>query len=193
MSKIILASESFLKNFIFEKTKLEYASKPANIDETIFNNQPVGRRVVSLAEAKAKKIAEDNTDSIIISADTLTSDEDGVVYSKDKHANTSNFDQALALSGKTIHIWTGCCVYHESIGFSSRLVKSSIEYSMFNSRTLQRLIEGDDSSIRSGALGIFYDAPGFTLISSIKGSYTGSFGLPMEYVYSQLERINSKS
>ncbi len=189
MSSIILASESFLKKFIFDKSKLPYETQPANIDETVYDNLPVGERVAKLAESKAAKIAEANPDATIISADTLTADADGNVYNKLTHGDDP-FAAAMNLSGKTIDIYTGCCVYNKTTGYNITAIKSSITYGTFSQQTLQRLIEGDNAAIRSGALGVFYDSPGFTLIEKIEGSYTGSFGLPMEFVYKQLDRID---
>ena len=189
MLKILLASESYLKNFILEKTRLNYDAVPANIDESVFDELEIGRRVVMLAEKKAEVVAKSNPQSIVISADTLTTDPDGNVYNK-LTGSGDPFKAALDLSGKTIQIYTGCCVYEPSIGYASKLVMSSIKYTEFTEETLRRVIEGDDASIRSGSLGIFYDAPGFTLIEHIEGSYTGSFGMPMEFVYEQLDHIN---
>lgn len=188
MSSIVLASESFLKKFIFDKSKLPYETKPAYIDETVYDNLPVSERVAKLAENKAAKIVETNPDSTIISADTLTADADGNVYNKLSHGDDP-FAAAMNLSGKTIDIYTGCCVYNKTTGYNTKTIKGSITYRKFNQQTLKRLIEGDNAAIRSGALGIFYDSPGFTLIERIEGSYTGSFGLPMEFVYEQLDRV----
>ncbi len=188
MSSIILASESFLKMFIFDKSKLPYETEPAYIDETVYDNLPVGERVAKLAESKAAKIVETNPDATIISADTLTADANGNVYNKLSHGDDP-FAAAMNLSGKTIDIYTGCCVYNKTTGYNTKTIKSSITYRTFSQQTLQRLIESDNAAIRSGALGIFYDSPGFTLIDRIEGSYTGSFGLPMEFVYEQLDKV----
>ena len=188
MSSIILASESFLKKFIFDKSKLPYETVPAHIDETIYDYLPVGERVAKLAESKAAKIALTNPEATIISADTLTADIDGKVYNKLSHSDDP-FTAALNLSGKTIDIYTGCCIYDKKTGYNTKTIKSSITYRIFNKHTLERLIKGDNGVIRSGALGIFYDSPGFTLIERIEGSYTGSFGLPMEFVYEQLDKV----
>ncbi len=54
MTKIILASGSFLKNFIMDKTKLTYEVMPADIDELVFDNLPVDERVVALARKSVK-------------------------------------------------------------------------------------------------------------------------------------------
>lgn len=191
MSSIILASESFLKNFIFEKSKIPYTKVPAEIDESVFDNFPVDERVAKLAEKKCQTVSAQFPDAIIISADTLTADASGAVYNK-LSSGSDPFQAAMNLSGKTIDIFTGCTVYHVTTGYVSQLFKSTVTYSNFTEENLKRLIEDDNASIRSGALGIFFDAPGFTLIEHIEGSYTGSFGLPMEFVYQQLEKINQK-
>lgn len=188
MSRIILASESFLKKFVFDKAKLPYVTIPADIDETVYDNLAVEERVVRLAEDKARKVAVDNPDAVIISADVLTGDDQGNVYTK-LTPEQDPFEAAMSLRGKKINIYTGCTVYEKSLGFVSKYIESSITYRPFNETTLRRLIENDNAAIRSGALGIFYDAPGFTLIERIEGSYTGSFGMPMEFVYEQLDKI----
>jgi predicted house-cleaning NTP pyrophosphatase (Maf/HAM1 superfamily) len=191
MRRIILASESVLKTFVFEKAKLPYTTVPADIDETVYDNLPVEERVVRLAEDKARKVAAENPDATIISADVLTGDDQGNVFTK-LTPDQDSFEAAMSLSGKKISIYTGCTVYEKSLGCVSKYIESSITYRSFNEATLRRLIEGDNAAIRSGALGIFFDAPGFTLIERIEGSYTGSFGMPMEFVYEQLDKIQTK-
>jgi len=191
MSKLILASESFLKKFVFDKAKLPYTAVPADIDESVYDNLPVEERVVRLSEDKARKIAETHPDAVIISADVLTGNEQGSVFTK-LAPGQDPFEAAMSLSGKKISIYTGCTVYEKSLGFATKFTESTITYRPFHEATLRRLIEGDNAAIRSGALGIFFDAPGFTLIERIEGSYTGSFGMPMEFVYEQLDKIQTK-
>ena len=41
MSNIILASESPLKKFIFDKAKLPYRIVPSYVDESVFDDLPV--------------------------------------------------------------------------------------------------------------------------------------------------------
>jgi septum formation protein len=186
MSKILLASGSFLRRFIMDKTNLPYDTKASDIDETVFDHLGVEDRVVKLAEKKCEKIATENPDAVVIAADTLTTNEDGLVYTK-LTGSDDPFAAALALSGKTIRVFTGCAVYTAESGVETYLASAKITYQEFSEETLRRLSKDDNPNIRSGALGIFYDAPGFTLIEKIEGSYTGAFGLPMEFVYSRLQ------
>ncbi|MBH2007859.1 Maf family protein [Candidatus Saccharibacteria bacterium] len=185
MTKIILASGSFLKKFIMDNSHLPYEVVAADIDESVYDNLDVSERVVKLATDKCAKVAEIHPDSFIIAADTLTADETGLVYTK-LTGDDDPFQAALRLSGQTIGVFTGCAVYTPGVGVESVLSTAAIRYQNFTEENLRRLASDDNPSIRSGALGIFYDAPGFTLIEHIEGSYTGAFGLPMEFVYKQL-------
>ncbi len=185
MSRIILASGSFLKNFVMEKSKLDFEVIEAAIDESIFDDKAIEERVRLLAENKADKVAADNGDVFVIAADTLTCDETGKVFSKPE-AGSDSFRAAMELSGKTIGVYTGCCVVKPGGQRVSTVSYTSLTYQHFDADLLRRLINGDNGAIRSGALGIFFDAPGFTLIEKIEGSYSGAYGLPMEFIYSQL-------
>ncbi len=186
--KILLASGSFLKKYIMDKSRLSYDVVPADIDESRYDHLDVGRRVVALAEDKCRLVAERYPDAIVIAADTLTSDASGQVFSKPKPGQDP-IEAALELSGKTISVHTGCSVYMPRKGYVSNLSGGKIVYQKFDRPTLERLSEGDSPQIRSGALGVFVDAPGFTLIESISGSYTGIYGLPMEFVYQCLSGL----
>jgi septum formation protein len=186
MSKILLASGSFLRRFIMDQSKLPYEIVAADIDESIFDDLPVDQRVVKLAEEKCKKVAQEHPSAIVIAADTLTADTNGKVYTKLTGADDP-FAAALSLSGQTIAVYTSCAIHTPQTEIVSTLTESTIVYQVFSETTLQRLAEKDNPNIRSGALGIFHDAPGFTLIKKVEGSYTGAFGLPMEFVYSKIE------
>lgn len=186
---ILLASGSFLKNYIMEKSRLDYEILPADIDETVFDDLDVKERVVKLAYEKCKLIADQHPDSVVIGADTLTANLNGEVFTKPK-PGTDPLEAAMKLSGQTIDVFTGCCVYTPEGKFKNTLAVAQIKYQKFDRVNLERLAEGDSPQIRSGALGVFVDAPGFTLIESVQGSYTGMYGLPMEFVYEQLDKMN---
>lgn len=185
---IILASSSFLRKFIMDKSLLEYRSVSPDVDEYQFDDQIVTKRVCSIAEAKCKIVSQDNPECFVIASDTLTaSSESGKTYDKRDQEESDPISRALDLSGKTIVVATGISIYHPSFGLKTELVGAKITYQSFDRKTIERLIEADSPFARSGALGIFFDSPGFTLIESIEGSYTGAFGLPMEVVYKYLK------
>jgi len=181
--EIILASESYLKNCIFSAAKLAYQKVPADIDESIFDDQPVGERVLSLARAKCEKAAASHPDDFVISADTLIA-LDRVVFAKPKTPKEA-FQRALGFSGKTIEVYTGTATYSPANGIQTYLAHGKVAYTEFTESDLHRLTAEDNPQIRNG-LGVFIDSPGFTLVEHWEGSYTGLLGLPMEFVYQQL-------
>ena len=182
---IILASGSFLKKYIMDKSNIPYEVAPADIDETVYNHLGVSDRVVALSKDKCNLVAKRYPDKIVIAADTLTSDVNGVVFSKPA-PSADLLDAAMNLSGQSINVYTGCCVYSPKNGYVDTLATGTITYQEFDKERLLAVARDDNPQIRSGALGVFVDAPGFTLIERIEGSYTGIYGLPMEFVYKQL-------
>ncbi len=189
MTKIILASGSFLKNFIMDKTNLVYEVIPADIDELVFDYLPVGERVVALARKKCEVVAKASAeDVIVIAADTLTTSEDGTVFTK-PIPGSDPLVAAMQLSGKKIDVYTGCCIYKNG-EYISHLSTATITYQNFTLDRLKLLTGGDNPQVRSGALGVFMDAPGFTLIERVEGDYTGMSGLPTGFLYKQLDSVN---
>lgn len=168
-----------------EKSLIPYEVIPADIDESVYDDLSVDERVVALAKDKCRLVAERYPDRIVIAADTLTAHGDGTVFTKPR-PGSDPLDAAMELSGQTIGVYTGCCVYSPKNGYADILAQATISYQEFTRNRLEILAEDDNPQIRSGALGVFVDAPGFTLIKEIKGSYTGMYGLPMEFVYEQL-------
>lgn len=186
MTQIILASGSFLKNFIMDKTRLPYTVVPSDIDETVLDNLPVDERVVELARKKCEAVVEGGYgNAIVVAADTLTAHQDGTVFSKPAPGG-SPLQAALQLSGETIDVYTGCCIYKDG-EYKTHLSTAKITYQRFTKERLELLADGDNPQIRSGALGVFTDSPGFTLIDRIEGEYTGMYGLPTGFLYEQLD------
>jgi len=92
-------------------------------------------------------------------------------------------------SGKTIKAITGLAMAYKSKLLTNTTV-TNITYTTFDRMTIERLLKGDDATIRNSGLGFFSDAPGFTLVESFSGSYTGAMGLPMEVVRHNLKQLN---
>jgi predicted house-cleaning NTP pyrophosphatase (Maf/HAM1 superfamily) len=83
------------------------------------------------------------------------------------------------------------------MAYGNRLITNTsvteIEYIEFDRATITKLLESDDATIRNSGLGFFIDAPGFTLVKSFNGSYTGAMGLPMEIVRENLTVLGYKN
>ena len=108
--KIILASQSPFRKHALDILGLEYETIPSNIDESAIKHEDPKELAKMLSKAKALKIAEDNPDSIIISADLLD------VLHGEIIGKPEDIDQAKAMlrafSGQTFEIVTGLVVYN---------------------------------------------------------------------------------
>lgn len=187
MPPIVFASESFLKKIVFERARLEHSVDQAVIDETPYSRLGVHERARRLALAKCQQVVGRHGDSIVIAADTVATC-DGVLLQRPSDLRQA-FAMALSLSGKEMVACTGVSLYDPRQGdVTTELSETRVRYQTFIRADLERLFK-DRNPLRIGsALGVYTNAPGFTLVKSIDGSYTGMFGMPMEVVYDWLRR-----
>ena len=71
MTEIILASSSPGRRELLEKTKIKFRVEPSNFDEKSFRSDNPEKLVRYLASGKARGVAKQNIDSIVIGADTV--------------------------------------------------------------------------------------------------------------------------
>lgn len=181
---IILASNSWLRKSILEASEFDFQVYTKEIDERALEAQHTDKSdadvATILATAKAEAIADEQPDNLVIAADTFV-----VLPNGDRLHKPSSAEEAvelcLAQSGKTIQAVTGI-----AMAYNGKLVTgsttTSVTYVNFTRKTIERLLTGNDVTIRNSGLGLFLDAPGFTLVKDFDGSYTGAMGLPMETV-----------
>jgi septum formation protein len=79
--KIVLASESPIRKRALDLLKLSYETCPSRIDEKAIRDNDPARLTQKLAEAKARKVAEQHPDAIIVAGDAVVS-KGGKIYEK---------------------------------------------------------------------------------------------------------------
>ena len=189
---IILVSNSWLRKTIMEASKLQFITEGADLDERALEQQHQDKTdeevAIILASAKAKLIQRKNHDAVVIAADTFA-----LLPSGERLHKPANPEEAvelcLAQSGKTIKVVTGIVMAYKGKTITNTTV-TDITYMAFDRSAIEHLLENDDATIRNSGLGFFSDAPGFTLVESFNGSYTGAMGLPMEIVWQNLKAFN---
>lgn len=189
---IILASKSELRKLILESSGLPFTIATKDIDERKIEQQNPDKTaeqiVEMLALAKATAIANDFQNDLVIAADTFAVLSDGTRLHK-ANSTEESIQLAMRQSGETISINTGIAmVYKDQI--VSNLVTTRIKYSPFDEATARQLFQKNQSTKRrNAALGFFIDAPGFTLVEKIEGSYLGAMGLPMEIIRQNIAEL----
>lgn len=189
---LILATKSSTKRSLMDRSGLEYIAMPADVDErSIENAHPslnAKETVILLARAKAKKLSLVYTNEFIIAADTFGVLPDGSRLRKAK-TTEETMKMCLSQSGQTVTIYTGICVAHRS-KFHTDTTETKITYTNFDRTTLEKVWARVAGSVRrNAALGFHVDAPGFTLVERIEGSYLGALGLPLDKVRLLLHHV----
>jgi len=189
---IILGSNSQLRKMIMELSGLAFKTVSSNVDEReieVNNPTKTPEEIVEiLAAAKAKAIAKYFPNDAVITADTFGILPDGRRLHKTKTPEES-IQLALQQSGQTVIVNTGVAVAHQG-KIITNLTTTKIKYSTFDEATARLLFQKNEQARRRNAgLGFFTDAPGFTLVEKIEGSYLGAMGLPMDTIRASLEEI----
>lgn len=190
--KLILASNSWIRKQILDRSEFDYQTISAEVDERAIEEANQGKSnqeiAVLLATAKAQAVAKNHPEQIVIGADTFAVLDNGDVLHKPKDHQEA-IDLSMKQSGQSITVITGIAVVCAG-KTQTATSKTRITYSKFPQDLIEKLFEGDDATIRNSGLGFFTDAPGFTLVESFDGSYTGAMGMPMEILRKLLKNCS---
>jgi predicted house-cleaning NTP pyrophosphatase (Maf/HAM1 superfamily) len=144
-----------------------------------------------LRSLKRRAVAHLSPNDTIVAADTFDNLPGGKRLHK-THSLEESIQLALQQSGKTVTVTTGVAVVHQGKAITN-LTTTKIKYCTFDETTVRLLFQKNERiRRRNAALGFFIDAPGFTLVEKIEGSYLGAMGLPMEIVRANLEEIGHR-
>lgn len=121
MKTLILASTSPFRKIILEKLNLAFECAKPNVDETALIDETAIELVERLAIEKAKAVAGEFPNALIIGSDQVALSE-GKILGK-PHNFENGFKQLTSFSGKAVEFHTGLCVFDSSTGKSLSLVE----------------------------------------------------------------------
>ena len=186
----ILASSSPRRKKILEKIKFEFSVVPSNINEDFNRGLPPEAFTEHWAREKAKDVAKDHPQSLVIGADTVVF-LDGKILGKPKD-NKSSEKMLHNLSGRTHEVITGVSLIN---------INSNLDIT-FNERTFVSINTLSNEHIydyiysykpydKAGSYGI---QDGFSVhIEKIRGCYYNVMGFPVSkfyYLYNSILRSN---
>jgi len=153
--KLILASKSPRRKIILEKMGFEFDIEPSNADESqIMENERQPEVVVmALAELKAKSIAKNHKDNVILGADTIVYHE-GKIIGK-AHSEEEAFALLNSLIGKEHSVYTGLCAINLATNQKKTdFVKSIVKLREVGNEELERYVSGGFYKGKAGAYNI---------------------------------------
>lgn len=183
--KLILASASPRRRELLKNAGYEYEIQVADVDESKYDKLSPREIVKSLAEEKARVVADMNPGCVVLGADTVVSFRAGILG---KPRDEKDAEAMLRLlSGKTHYVYTGVCAAldSESESFISR---TEVKFYDLTDRQIKNYVATGEPLDKAGAYGI--QGFGGVLVEWIIGDYYTVMGLPLAQCARLLERFS---
>ena len=121
MKKLVLGSTSPFRKEILAKLNIPFVCAKPNIDESACDNESPVELVERLAIEKAKAVAGEFPDALIIGSDQVAMC-DGEILGK-PHNFENAVKQLEKFSNKTVVFYTGLCVYDSGLDYTTALIE----------------------------------------------------------------------
>lgn len=180
--KVILASGSPRRRELLTQAGIEFAVKPADIEEVITSTDPE-EVVKELSLQKAKAVAADCAGQTVVAADTVVAC-DGVILGKPADKDEA-FKMLKALSGKKHQVYTGVTIVFADGRVETFAECTEVEMYDNSDEEIMKYVETGDGLDKAGAYGI--QTGGVVLVKGIVGDYNNVVGLPLARVYRALQ------
>ena len=181
--KIILASNSPRRKELLELAKIDFEIKVANVEEILDPTLPIVKQIEMVAYSKAKPVAEQNRDSLVIGSDTVVVINDEILGKpKDKK---DAFRMIKLLQNNTHQVITGVALcYNNEVKLFHEITDVTF-YPMTDSE-INEYIELPTIYDKAGAYAIQGEAAIY--IHSINGDYYNVMGLPIAKLIQHLKK-----
>jgi len=183
LNKIILASKSKVRKEILDKHKILCEVKPSNIDEDIVKEalikESASPKIISknLAELKANKISLNETDRLVLGADSVI-DLNGELISKPESREEA-LEILKKLNGKKHNLISSVCISKNGSMIWNYTDKAELTMKNFQEQELKKYL----SIISDEALYAYnvyqIEGEGKNLFSNITGDENTIMGLPV--------------
>ena len=188
--KLILASGSETRADLLRKANVDFEVQSARVDEEAIKSALIAegahpRDVADvLAEAKARKVAGKNADSLVLGCDQVLA-LSGRVFSKPK-----DVDEALAqlreLRGNTHHLFSAAVVFEDAEPIWRHVGLVRLTMRDFSDAYIFDYVSRNWESVRWSVGAYKLEEEGVRLFSRIEGDYFNILGLPLLELLSYL-------
>lgn len=186
-TKIILASASPRREELLRSMRIPFESVPPNVSEKEDTDGDPVRVVIHNAQLKADDVFKRFPNEVILAADTV------VVLGKEILHKPKHLADARSMLGRlsnSIHrVYTGICLRYapQTIDIAHSEV-SEVRFRQLNDSIIDDYLSKVNCLDKAGAYAI-QEYPEL-LIAGYKGHMSNIMGLPVEFVYSLLKKLN---
>tara|TARA_B100000035_G_scaffold301679_1_gene298503 strand:- start:2879 stop:3463 length:585 start_codon:yes stop_codon:yes gene_type:complete len=194
MVNLILASKSKVRKDILDKNNIITQVEPSNVDESVIKKSLLKEKATpeiiskNLAEIKAIKVSQRNTDKFVIGADSVI-DFNGELISKPQ-----NREEALEilkkLNGKKHNLVSSVCISKNGSMIWNYSDKATLTMKKFTDEELKKYLSkiSDESLYAYNVYQI--EGEGRNLFLEIEGDEDTIMGLPIKKIKEYLKKIS---
>ncbi|MDH3635837.1 MAG: Maf family nucleotide pyrophosphatase [Gammaproteobacteria bacterium] len=185
-TQIILASGSPFRKQLLDRLQLDFVCLSPDIDETLKPAEDARNYVCRLAESKARQVAADHPDAIVIGSDQCALLGTKILGKPGSHENA--LLQLQEAQGKSVIFHTGVCVLQLSSGFNAiEDVLFEVEFRSLSDRQLEHYLHVEQPYQCAGSFKA--EGYGVCLFKKMHGDDpTALIGLPLIALTEILER-----
>ncbi len=181
--RLILASSSPRRIELLSRITTDFVAIPSDIDET--SSGPPEERVVSIARAKAERIAKRHH-GVVIGADTIVAIDDEILGKPATRAAARGMLKRL--SGRTHRVLTGLHVVSTFTGESREACEATeVRFRALSDEEIEWYLDTGEYTDKAGGYGI--QGKGALLVAGIRGDYFNVMGLPLCRLYLMLRAL----
>lgn len=189
MKRLVLASKSPGRKQVLEEAKINFEIVPSDYEEDMTLPLSPEELVKNLSLGKARDVASQINDAIVIGADTI-----GVFNGKvlgKPHTKERAIEMLSMLSGNSHSMLTGLTLIDiDSKKEISKVVETKVWFKNLSPKEIEDYIKTGESLEKAGAYA--YQGLGKNLVDRVEGSETNILGMPIEDLRKILEEINFK-
>jgi septum formation protein len=185
---LILASASPRRAQLLQSAGLEFLVLPAQVFELQPDHLTPHEAVQINAYRKARVVAKQHPDAIVIGADTE------VVLDRRVFGKPSNLEEAqqmlASLQGQTHEVITGVCLIHLRAHWQSLFAASTlVTFRPLNAAQIRDYLARTQPLDKAGAYAI--QEEGHLIVEALDGSFTNVVGLPMARLLAELTTLSA--
>ena len=186
--RVILASASPRRQELLKHIFPEFVVCPAQMEEVVPDSLPVDACPAYLATEKAKCVAVQYPDALVIGSDTA------VILGDEMLGKPTDAEDAVAmlsaLSGKTHQVITGCCLVHgEKVHAFSEV--TSVEFRELSDQEIADYVATGECFDKAGSYAV--QGLGGALVAAIHGDFDNVVGLPVERLRKEIRHFGGIS
>ena len=183
---IILASASPRRKELLERIGLKFEVEPSNYEESISSELGPHELAKSLSLEKAKLVAQNHKNTLVIAADTFIVFESRILGKP--RTETEAKEMLKTMNGKPHSVITGFTIIDtDSNKALSRSVETKVHLRQLSSNEIDAYVRSKEPLDKAGAYAI--QGLGAVIVEKIEGDFFNVIGLPLSALTESLKEF----